>query len=134
LSQVEDDNPYRDKSEPPRKFWRNTVEVETFEDADVRQLSDHGWAPGKQFQLRVPMKDPETGRDTDADGDPALLRIAMVGGELDFRFGNPTFKGFVSFRELEHEKAYRSGDLDACLESYDKASDNQFVIEEWQVL
>lgn len=133
--QVSDDNPYRDKSKPARKFWRTWKEIEVFENADLRQLDDQGDKPGNRFQLRVPMTDPETGRKTDADGDPALLRIEMVGATLDIHMGAPVVKGFVSKQELEHEKAYRSGSLDDCLSASDLYElDTEYVLEEWQVL
>lgn len=132
--QHEDDNPYLKPEDKPRYFWRDWIEVETFKDADVQQLDGRHQYPGMTFQLRVPMTDPETGQSTDADGDRALLRIVMIGGAMDYIGGTPSFKGFVSKQELAHEAAYRSGDLKACLASYDEASDYEYVREEWQVL
>lgn len=125
---------YGDPNRKPDTHWRNWVEVEVFEDAGLRQLSPHGYLPGMQFQLRVPMTDPETGGDCDADGDLALLRIIMVGAELDIYTGQPTAKGFVAKSELAHEKAYRNGDLDGCLEADEMTPDFEYVVEEWQVL
>ena len=121
------DNEYIPKGEE-RVHWRNTVVVEDFDDAEIRQLDDHPYNPGKRFQLRVPMTDPETGEDTDCDGDRALLRVMMVGAEISMHLG-VSVKGFVSKEELAHEKAYRAGDIDACIES--RNLDHEFVIEEW---
>lgn len=125
---------YGGTKDPPVKHYRDWIEIEVFEDAAVQHVTKRHDMPGKSYMLRVPMTDPETGGATDADGDRALLRVQMVGAEIEYIGGSVTVKGFVSRQELAHEVAYRSGDIEACLASYDEASDYEYVREEWQVL
>lgn len=133
-----DDNPYIPKGEV-RYHWRTEIEIEVFEDAEIRQLDTNHHYPGQRFMLRVPMVDPETGGDRDVDGDAAVLRIEMVGASVDhiFDITRPTVRGFVSKAELEAEKEYRAGIAYGYAE-YDADEryqlDTEYVIEEWQVL
>lgn len=131
--QVEDDNPYIPEEQRPRMIWRTTRVVDTYDDVVVRQLGSSLQTPGLQFELRIPLPDPETGTDRDADGDLAVLRVAMVGATVDLFGGSIAFKGFVSKEDLLYEEEYRKGSLDGCLstrERYDLA--HEYVCEEWQ--
>jgi hypothetical protein len=123
---------YTSYSGEKRKDWKDWIEVETFDSATIMQL-DNRRGPGDGFMLRVPMTDPETGGDTDADGDTSLLRIIMIGATMEIH-GGFAVKGFISLQELEHEKAYRNTDLNGCLDAntlYELGT--QYIVEEWQL-
>jgi hypothetical protein len=120
----------------PKMFWRDWRVIAEYEDAIIRQLDQRHRHPGTSYQLRIPLTDPETGGDRDVDGDPAVLRVEMVGGDIDIVSGPDrlTIKGFVSQAEIEYEKAYRAGSYGDTMDSYAKGLDNRYVREEWMVV
>lgn len=107
-------------------------EVAIYEDFFLSERSPTGsHTPGKEFYLKVfGVPDPESGELTDVDGDKAAIRITLVGAEIEMVGGTVDIQGFVELEDIEHEKHYRAGDLDACV---DTGPTGHYVREEWQL-
>lgn len=111
-------------------------EIATYDKVFIRRLDNRHMFPGKIFDLTIPLVGV-----VNSDGEQAEVRVEMIGGEMDFLGGRPSFSGFVSKGEIAYEEWYRENvGSEIRRADYDKGYDlryslsDQYVLEEWLVL